>query len=186
MEETWPVVNMGFIGDSTIIRLREWLSCWPKSHVNTPGAIRLSPIEAHHFKPSTNLYTLTDFALEEGFRGCDIVIIKTQIDLFETWISLSNTNDVGEALQSIILDIRFLIKMIRQKNTTASIIIEGMNPVNIRLLVPKIVETDAMATDFAASADVLMQDLVRDSYDCSFISVVEVAKTAGICERVPW
>ncbi len=180
---SWPIVEMGYIGDSTIIRLRQWTQCWSTSHRNTEGAIRFAPNEAHHFAPSKNLYALTDFQLESQFKECDIIVIKPQIDLFETWFYLSNTIHERESLESIILDIRYLIEMIRAKNATASIIVVGMNPVNIPGKLPARLEKDVMAVDFSVKVDILLQDMVNDKYDCSLISVVNQCLLAGICEK---
>ncbi|MCP3661048.1 MAG: hypothetical protein GY696_00905 [Gammaproteobacteria bacterium] len=126
---------------------------------------------------------MTDYDLENQFKECDIVVIKPQIDFFETWFFLSNTEHERESLESIILDLRYLIEMIRLKNTTASIIIIGMNPVNVSGPLPERLGNDVMATDFAAKVDVLLQDMVNDKYDCSFISVVNQCLLAGLCEK---
>ncbi len=66
---------------------------------------------------------------------------------------------------------------------TTHIIVLGMNPVNIRLPVPQNVENDIKAVDFATKMDVLIKDLVRSKYDCSFLSIIDSCMTADVCER---
>ncbi|MCP3661994.1 MAG: hypothetical protein GY696_05770 [Gammaproteobacteria bacterium] len=178
-----PEIMVGYIGDSTIAKLRQWLLCWETSHRPTQGAIKFMRDDARHFKSGRNLYGLTDFELEHDFEGCDIVVIKTQIDLYEAWYYFAGTDYELDAATSIILDLQYLIDMVRRRNNTTHIIVLGMNPINIRLPVPQNVENDVKAVDFATKMDVLIKDLVRSKYDCSFMSIIDSCMTAEICER---
>ncbi|MCP3668473.1 MAG: hypothetical protein GY696_39315, partial [Gammaproteobacteria bacterium] len=101
-----PCINMGYIGDSTMIKIRQWLMCWEQSHNCTDGAVRFSDPDAQHLRPGIKLYDLTDFKLEDQFRKADVVIIKTQVDFVETWHYLAGTDHEGEAISCIIRDYR--------------------------------------------------------------------------------
>ncbi len=54
MKNELQSVRMGYVGDSTMVRLRHWLKCWPTSHRNTVGAIQFSADEAQHLKSGTS------------------------------------------------------------------------------------------------------------------------------------
>ncbi len=178
-------LSIGYIGDSTMAKLRQWLVCWQEAHQRNPAAIKFTDSEsdAQHLKSGIKLYDLTNHKLEDRFRKVDIVIIKTQIDFFETWYYLEGTEFEGEAIKHIICDIRYIIMRIREINNTASIIILGMNPVNIKLPVPENVRDDHMALDFVLKTDALLTDMVADQYDCSFLSIYNITQNVDLCKK---
>ncbi|MCP3661700.1 MAG: hypothetical protein GY696_04265, partial [Gammaproteobacteria bacterium] len=40
-----PCIKLGFIGDSTMIKIRTWLQCWDQSHNCTEGVVRFSDVD---------------------------------------------------------------------------------------------------------------------------------------------
>ncbi len=182
-----PIVKIGYVGDSTMIRLRVALKSWEKSHRKTYGALRFAEEEATHMKRGGALYELTDKRLDEQFKRSDIVIIKTQIDLMEAWYRTSETEVEREAIESAVKDIAYLIRAIREMNSTASILVLGMNPVHAHFPeknLPTVARVDPTAVEFASRADEVLEDMARTFYDCSYMSVVRKLKYWNLCDKI--
>ncbi len=178
-------LRIGYIGDSTMGKLRQWLICWQEAHQRTPAAIKFTDptTDAQHLSSGIKLYDLTDRKLEDRFRKVDVVIIKTQVDFFEAWYYLEGTQFEGEAITHIICDFKHIIEQIREINNTASIIVVGMNPVNTKLPVPDNVKDDYMGLNFVLKTDSLLKDMVEDHYDCSFLSIYGITQNVDLCQK---
>ncbi len=182
-----PIVKVGYVGDRTMIWLRVFLKSWEKSHKKTFGALRFAEEEATPKKRGAALYELTDKRLDEQFKRSDIVIIKTQIDLMEAWYWTMDTECESEAIECVVKDIAYLIEAIRELNSTAAIVVLGMNPVHAEFserVLTKVAGIDPTAVEFAARSDEIIEDMVRTQYDCSFMSVVKRLKYWNLCEQI--
>ncbi len=138
-------------------------------------------------KGGAALYELTDKRLDEQFKRSDIVIIKTQIDLMEAWYRTTETECEREAIECVVKDISYLIAAIRERNSTASILVLGMNPVHAHFserVLPTVARVDPRAVEFAARADEILEDMVQAHYDCSYMSVFRRLKYWNLCEKI--
>ncbi len=181
-----PIIKIGYMGDSTMISLRVWLKSWEKSHRKTYGALRFAEEEAHHLRGGAALHELTDKRLDEQFKRSDVVVIKTQVDFMEAWYRMSGHENEREAIESVVADIKYLIDALREMNSTVSIVVLGMNPVNAKFpekKLPTVATVDSTAVEFAARADGILDDMIRGEYDCCFMSVVNILKEWGVCEK---